>query len=240
MHGDDNIQSGERKWMPCHSHTGCKTDRNIIDEETWRQFNGIELIESEHATARDLPNASYYGRNEYIDEPKVLWYRSTLKAFNLDPVKRGIGNLSGRTYSGLTANIVALPTLIQLNDRLMQRWPCPLSTSNLSPIPSIPPSTPSTTKPFDSQAQIFKPGHIFRGRDWDYAELKKTTEKESAWLMADIAHTSGLIAAQGSTAPSSTATSSRHQHSQDPPWPLCRSHLLQQGSGERKRTSRSA
>jgi glycine hydroxymethyltransferase len=52
-----------------------------------------------------------------------------------------------------------------------------------------------------SQARIFKPRLIICGasaypRDWDYAELKKIAEKEGAWLMADIAHTSGLVAAQ--------------------------------------------
>jgi len=52
-----------------------------------------------------------------------------------------------------------------------------------------------------AQAKIFKPRLIICGasaypRDWDYALLKKITTKEGAWLMADIAHTSGLIAAQ--------------------------------------------
>ena len=53
----------------------------------------------------------------------------------------------------------------------------------------------------DSQAKIFKPRLIICGasaypRDWDYHALKKTAEREGAWLMADIAHTSGLVAAQ--------------------------------------------
>jgi glycine hydroxymethyltransferase len=52
-----------------------------------------------------------------------------------------------------------------------------------------------------AQAKIFKPRLIICGasaypRDWDYAEIKKIAVKEGAWLMADIAHTSGLIAAQ--------------------------------------------
>ncbi len=52
-----------------------------------------------------------------------------------------------------------------------------------------------------AQAKIFKPRLIICGasaypRDWDYAELKKTATREGAWLMADIAHTSGLVAAQ--------------------------------------------
>ena len=52
-----------------------------------------------------------------------------------------------------------------------------------------------------AQAKIFKPKLIICGgsaypRDWDYAKLKEITTREGAWLMADIAHTSGLIAAQ--------------------------------------------
>lgn len=53
----------------------------------------------------------------------------------------------------------------------------------------------------DSQAKIFKPRLIICGasaypRDWDYGRLKQVAEREGAWLMADIAHTSGLVAAQ--------------------------------------------
>lgn len=52
-----------------------------------------------------------------------------------------------------------------------------------------------------AQAKIFKPRLIICGasaypRDWDYAELKKTADKEGAWLLCDMAHTSGLVAAQ--------------------------------------------
>jgi glycine hydroxymethyltransferase len=52
-----------------------------------------------------------------------------------------------------------------------------------------------------AQAKIFKPKLLICGasaypRDWDYAKLKEICSREDAWLMADIAHTSGLIAAQ--------------------------------------------
>ena len=51
------------------------------------------------------------------------------------------------------------------------------------------------------QARIFKPRLIICGasaypRDWDYASLRKTADEHGAYLMADIAHTSGLVAAQ--------------------------------------------
>lgn len=53
----------------------------------------------------------------------------------------------------------------------------------------------------ESSAKIYKPRLIICGasaypRDWDYAYLRKIANQEGAWLMADIAHTSGLIAAQ--------------------------------------------
>jgi glycine hydroxymethyltransferase len=49
-------------------------------------------------------------------------------------------------------------------------------------------------------AQSFKPRLIICGasaypRDWDYKNLKDTADQHGAWLMADMAHTSGLIAA---------------------------------------------
>ncbi len=52
-----------------------------------------------------------------------------------------------------------------------------------------------------NQAKVFKPRLIICGasaypRDWDYAKLREIADKEGSYLMADIAHTSGLIAAQ--------------------------------------------
>ena len=52
----------------------------------------------------------------------------------------------------------------------------------------------------NKQAKLFKPRLIVCGasaypRDWDYANLRATADEHGAWLMADIAHTSGLVAA---------------------------------------------
>ena len=49
-------------------------------------------------------------------------------------------------------------------------------------------------------ARIFKPRLIICGasaypRDWDYKSLRATADEHQAWLMGDMAHTSGLIAA---------------------------------------------
>ena len=71
---------------------------------------------------------------------------------------------------------------------------------------SFPYSISPTTNLIDytalaSQARVFKPRLIICGasaypRDWDYPALRKVADAEGAWLMADIAHTSGLVAAQ--------------------------------------------
>ena len=44
-----------------------------------------------------LPNARYYGGNEYIDELEILCRSRALKAFNLDPAKWGV---NVQPYSG--------------------------------------------------------------------------------------------------------------------------------------------
>ncbi|KAJ3505915.1 hypothetical protein NLJ89_g7161 [Agrocybe chaxingu] len=206
--------------------------KNIIDKETWRQFTGLELIASENLTSQatmeangsiltnkyseGLPNARYYGGNEYVDELEILCRKRALEAFHLDPAKWGV---NVQPYSGSTANFAALTALIQPNDRLMglglpdgghlthgYYTAKKKMTASSIYFQSFPYAITPDTNLIDyaglsSQAKIFKPRLIICGasaypRDWEYAELKKIAEREGAWLMADIAHTSGLIAAQ--------------------------------------------
>ncbi|KAF7334271.1 Serine hydroxymethyltransferase [Mycena sanguinolenta] len=228
--------------------------KNIIDKETWRQFTGLELIASENLTStaameangsiltnkysEGLPNARYYGGNEYIDELEVLCRKRALQAFNLDPAKWGV---NVQPYSGSTAKWDLLRDLMQAgaNQRLASRHLPPSSnrktvswvlasptgghlthgyytakkkmTASSIYFQSLPYALAPETQLIDyaglaAQAKIFKPKLIICGasaypRDWDYAALKKTAETEGAWLMADIAHTSGLVAAQTLNSP---------------------------------------
>jgi len=55
-------------------------------------------------------------------------------------------------------------------------------------------------------SKLFKPRLIICGasaypRDWKYDELRKIADSEGAWLVCDMAHTSGLIAAQELNSP---------------------------------------
>ena len=90
--------------------------QQIIENETWRQFSGLELIASENLTSlavleangsiltnkysEGLPGARYYGGNEHIDILENLTRERALKAFNLDPKVWGV---NVQPYSGSTA-----------------------------------------------------------------------------------------------------------------------------------------
>ncbi|KAJ8087369.1 glycine hydroxymethyltransferase shm1 [Marasmius tenuissimus] len=180
------------------------TIQNIIDKETWRQLTGLELIASENLTSRSvmeangsiltnkysegLPGARYYGGNEYIDELESLCRERALKAFNLDPAKWGV---NVQPYSGSTAKKKMTASSIYF-----QSFPYAIHPeTHLIDYPAL-----------ASQAKIFKPRLIICGasaypRDWEYNKLREIADKEGAFLMCDMAHTSGIIAGQELASP---------------------------------------
>ncbi|EMD34755.1 hypothetical protein CERSUDRAFT_97337 [Gelatoporia subvermispora B] len=205
--------------------------QNILDKETWRQYSGLELIASENLTSlaameangsiltnkysEGLPNARYYGGNEWIDELEVLCQKRALQAFHLDPAKWGV---NVQPYSGSTANFAALTALLQPQDRLMglglpdgghlthgYYTAKKKMTASSIYFQSLPYALDPSTHLIDyeglkKQARIFKPRLIICGasaypRDWDYTTLRAVADEHDAFLMADIAHTSGLVAA---------------------------------------------
>ncbi|KAI0088178.1 glycine hydroxymethyltransferase [Irpex rosettiformis] len=162
-----------------------------------------------------LPGARYYGGNEWVDELEVLCRKRALEAFHLDPSKWGV---NVQPYSGSTANFAALTALIQPQDRLMglglpdgghlthgyytAKKKMTASSIYFQSFPyGLDPSTQLIDyKGLANQAKIFKPRLIICGasaypRDWDYAALRAVADENDAFLMADIAHTSGLVAA---------------------------------------------
>jgi len=206
--------------------------QKIIDNETYRQFSGLELIASENLTSlavmeangsiltnkysEGLPGARYYGGNKYIDELEILCQKRALEAFHLDPKVWGV---NVQPYSGSTANFAAFTALIQPQDRIMGLGlpdgghlthgaftaKRKISASSIY-FQSLPYQVDRKTGYIDydglaKNANLFKPRIVICGgsaypRDWDYARLRKIADAEGAYLMMDMAHISGLVAAQ--------------------------------------------
>ncbi|BGP27309.1 glycine hydroxymethyltransferase [Rhodotorula toruloides] len=163
-----------------------------------------------------LPGARYYGGNEVVDELEVLCQKRALAAFHLDGAKWGV---NVQPYSGSTANFAAFTALIQPQDRIMglnladgghlthgaytPKRKISASSIYFQPLPY---QVDHATGIIDYEALeknvvLFKPRILICGasaypRDWDYAKLRKIADINGSYLMMDMAHISGLVAAQ--------------------------------------------
>ncbi|OMH78714.1 Serine hydroxymethyltransferase 2 [Zancudomyces culisetae] len=163
-----------------------------------------------------LPGARFYGGNEYIDVLENLCRKRALEAFSLDPAVWGV---NVQPYSGSTANFAALTGLLAPQDRVMgldlpsgghlthgyQTDKKKISSSSIY-FQSMPYRVDQVTGLVDYDAleantHLFRPRLIICGasaypRDWDYARLRKIADGHTSFLMADMAHISGLVAAK--------------------------------------------
>ncbi|GAA5984352.1 hypothetical protein JCM10908_003310 [Rhodotorula pacifica] len=168
-----------------------------------------------------LPGARYYGGNEVVDELEVLCQKRALEAFHLDEKVWGV---NVQPYSGSTANFAAFTALIQPQDRIMGLGLADgghLTHGAYTPKRKISASSiyfqslPYQVDPssglidydaLEKNATLFKPRILICGasaypRDWDFARLRKIADINGSYLMMDMAHISGLVAAQVSNNP---------------------------------------
>lgn len=162
----------------------------------------------------------YYGGNEHIDELETLCKQRALAAFGLDPEQ---WDVNVQAYSGSPANFAVYTALLRPGDRLMgldlpagghlthgyytaQRA---ISASSIY-FQSLPYTVDSEGRidyeGLERDAARFKPRLIIAGasaytRDIDYARFRAIADKNKSYLMADIAHTAGLIASGLLTSP---------------------------------------
>ncbi|KAJ3042591.1 Serine hydroxymethyltransferase 4 [Rhizophlyctis rosea] len=168
-----------------------------------------------------LPGARYYGGNEWIDEVENLCRKRALEAFNLSPENWGV---NVQPYSGSTANFSALTAMLAPHDRIMgldlpsgghltHGYATAKKKVSSSAIyfESLPYQVDHKTgfvdyDKLEANAAIFRPKLIICGasaypQEWDYARLRKIADAHGAYLMADIAHISGLVATQEAANP---------------------------------------
>lgn len=160
------------------------------------------------------PGARYYGGNQYIDQIENLAISRTLKAFNLNAEEWGV---NVQPYSGSPANLAAYTGLIKPGDKLMglhlyhgghlthgfQTESKKISATSLfweSKSYTIDETTGMIDyNELEKAVLEFKPKVLIIGasaypRDFDYAAFRAIADKVGAYLMADIAHISGLVA----------------------------------------------
>lgn len=162
-----------------------------------------------------LPHARYYGGNEVIDEIEELCKKRALEAFGLDPAVWGC---NVQPYSGSPANFAVYNALLQPNDRIMgldlpdgghlthgyQTAKKKISATSIY-FQSMPYRVDPRTgyidyDALDRSAALFRPRMIISGasaypREWDYKRMRATADSCGAFLLCDMAHISGLIAA---------------------------------------------
>ncbi|SPO04436.1 probable glycine hydroxymethyltransferase, cytosolic [Cephalotrichum gorgonifer] len=161
------------------------------------------------------PGARYYGGNQHIDQIELLCQSRALSTFNVDPEKWGV---NVQSLSGSPANLQVYQAIMPPHGRLMGLdLPHGGHLSHGYQIPTRKISAVSTyfeTMPYRvdletgiidydtlaKNALLFRPKILVAGtsaycRLIDYKRMREIADSVGAYLVVDMAHISGLIAA---------------------------------------------
>jgi glycine hydroxymethyltransferase len=162
------------------------------------------------------PGARYYGGNEFIDQAESLCQDRALEAYNLDPAEWGV---NVQPLSGSPANFEVYTAVLEPHERIMSLdLPHGGHLSHGYQIPSkkisavskyfevLPYRLDEETGTIDyktlhANSKLYRPKLLVAGasaysRHIDYETLNTTAKEIDALFMVDMAHISGLVAAE--------------------------------------------
>lgn len=181
-------------------------------------FTSVAVLEANSTIftnkyAEGYTGKRYYGGTENIDELEELCKKRALVAFNLDNDK---WDVNVQSYSGSTANFAVYTGLLNPGDRLMgldlpsgghlthgyytQQRKISSSSIYFQSLPyTVGDDFLIDYNQLEKDVKKFKPKLIIVGasaypRDFDYQRFRKIADVCGSYLMADIAHISGLVA----------------------------------------------
>ena len=167
------------------------------------------------------PRARYYGGNENIDKVEELCQKRALEVFDLDPEKWGV---NVQTLSGSPANFQVYTALLKPHERIMaldlphgghlsHGYQTPTKKISATSIffETMPYRLDESTGIIDYEAmantaRLYRPKLIVAGasaysRLIDYETMRNVCDEHNAYLLADMAHISGLVAAKAIPSP---------------------------------------